>query len=253
MVVLLIIALLASILIPSVTEARKAAKTAQSKATVYALSSAVHQYRSTEELGRTYPPSLEKTVDIGNPYEAPGQNSEGMPTGDFDVWGAQLLVWALAGPDLLGTAGFDDPLNVSYALDGDTGQPIHRRFGPFVDVGKTKIKRITETPVPTEDVPALKGAVPAFVDAFDMPILYYKADTTRADIYRLADNTVFTVKPEVSNIRDQSDLNAAIEDPRLAEFSGHPGPYNRDSFILLSSGPDTKYGTSDDVANFERK
>ena len=30
------------------------------------------------------------------------------------------------------------------------------------------------------------------------------------------------------------------------------GPYNKDTFLLISAGPDMRYGSADDVANFER-
>ena len=34
--------------------------------------------------------------------------------------------------------------------------------------------------------------------------------------------------------------------------NGSPTPYNRDTFILISSGNDQRYGTDDDITNFVR-
>lgn len=249
MVVLLIVGLLISILLPAVNQARMAARAVHAKSMVSTLSDAVYQYRSTEQLDR-YPPSLAKTVDIGNPYNAPNQSAAEMPSTDFTVWGAQLLVWALAGADVLGTPGFGRSLDELYALSVDeegSAHPVHQRIGPFVDISKIDICAINQTPV--RITPLIEAAVPAFVDTFNMPILYYKADTTRKFIYQYADNLAFRL---ASIPKGQAVLDAAILDPRVEEFSGHAGPHNRDSFILISAGRDAEYFTDDDIVNFAR-
>ena len=39
-------------------------------------------------------------------------------------------------------------------------------------------------------------------------------------------------------------------DPRIKDLTNNPGPFNPDSYLLISAGADGKFGTTDDLANF---
>jgi hypothetical protein len=99
-----------------------------------------------------------------------------------------------------------------------------------------------------------------------MPILYYKADTSKFD----HDETALG-----SNIYDVRDNEQIVKLDTPFDGSTHPmwwdagvptvfynmttnpnftspaRPYRADRFILQSAGPDGLYGTGDDVFNFD--
>jgi len=99
-----------------------------------------------------------------------------------------------------------------------------------------------------------------------MPILYYKADTSKT-VHDVNDPN----NPE--NIYDYRDNHALLalgvpgkpgqkhplyEDPKIFyeitrndRIAGPKGPYRADTYILLSAGLDGLYGTKDDIANFD--
>ena len=112
-----------------------------------------------------------------------------------------------------------------------------------------------------------------------MPILYYKADTSNKWHYYDADDNI--VEPEVRDNRgniynyyDNQEL-VALGDPgepaggdsqhELSEIERfykntrnhkivRPSrPFREDSFILISAGFDSEYGTADDICNFDWK
>lgn len=102
-----------------------------------------------------------------------------------------------------------------------------------------------------------------------MPILYYKAHPSKTK------HIVSDPGNSIYDYRDNQDLLMLGEPwdqttkPRLAEEGGIPGdrfylntknpqvnipmPFNKDTYILISAGPDGEYGTSDDVCNFDFK
>ncbi len=269
LVVVMIIALLSGILMPSVNAARTAAKVAQISALIHTLDSAVEVFRADEALGREYPPSTWETslASKGNPYSALNQQA-GISTG-YVACGAQTLVWALLGADLQGTPGFQQPLDSLYALN-TIGNPTRLRRGPFVDLSSVDIKSVTETNIDTDQITNSKFELnaPVFVDSFNMPILYYLARMSHLLKYNHDDNKdlVRAAKPgskgngyyyldQAGNIltgtQDPWLFANFISDPRR-DALGAPGPQRRDSFILISAGPDRLYGTPDDVLNFSR-
>lgn len=189
MVVIGIISLLIAIALPAFSAARTAAKRASTEAMISTLSTGADMFHADSALGGAYPPSV-MTVVQPNPIN----NSQ------IAVCGANLLVWGLAGADLLGTPGFRDLDNSGtnsdifggwtndmgsnpaqprvnlYALSGT--KPYHPRSGPYVDLSKV---RLTKQMAPNSvefQVPAGGGRLGshAFLDAWDQPILYYKAN-----------------------------------------------------------------------------
>jgi hypothetical protein len=244
---------------------------------------------------------------------------------NFNIGGAGLAVWALVGQDMLGTAGFRD-LNHSdpgtggvapwaddlgwgayqlYQMDSSTNQPVQQRSS-FVEATKMKFatRKMWTDPLDSKtyvcfEVPAGKVRLPAtcFLDSFDQPILYYRANLGRprmvcdltpneffvtrsaeAGIYNMTDNTLITtqdygagnghfkggvvgMKPPVPP------LDVPLAGPRIVGAEPSPrgsfgwtvynpnatawSPYNAETYILLSAGPDGVFGTPDDIANYE--
>jgi hypothetical protein len=105
-----------------------------------------------------------------------------------------------------------------------------------------------------------------------MPILYYKANTlnTKHDpngtlptetsdngyIYNYLDNDELVALPPPWDTTRPHLLSAPrkfyeiTKDNRISIETGRP--YRPDSYILISAGFDGKYGTDDDVFNFEK-
>jgi hypothetical protein len=104
------------------------------------------------------------------------------------------------------------------------------------------------------------------VEKIGMPILYYKADTSKTahdindpnnpeNIYNYRDNHALLAlgvpgKPELKH--------PLYENPKIfyhvtknTKVSGPSRPYRADTYILLSAGRDGLYGTKDDITNFQ--
>ncbi len=161
LLVIALITLLVGITLPAFQGVKDAAKAGATKALIHSLSTGLDMFKSESRLGRQYPPSRWNTGgnpdgSRGDPYSSGGGN-------DYVVYGAQTLVWALAGADLLGTPGFHGPRNDPGNLNGNdggyglyctnnSGKPIYPRYGPFIDTGKTKIKTPADLgfPVPPD-------------------------------------------------------------------------------------------------------
>lgn len=218
--VIAIIALLIGILVPALGQVRTKAKITSSRATISTFETGLESFRADQTLGGAYPPSASDykngntlTYKVQSPY-LPGNALPPRQPG-LEMSGAGLLVWALAGADLLGTAGFrplrssstywaqdtdaggaaqNDPNLVGgYALNVNTKKPLRPRVGPLVDTSKIKVthwNELAETstvqgsfeiPVEAETARKLglrptKREYPVFLDAFGTPYLYWRAD-----------------------------------------------------------------------------
>lgn len=161
LVVVGIIGILVAILLPALSTVQKKARGVKTSATFVAVAAGLETYRNAT--GDPYPPS--RSDGQGNAaFKAAKANKDDL----LYVCGANLLVWALDGRDLLGSAGFKDLEQPSgwyndvhtfdptsggfgtagppglYALDEDSSsptfkQPKHRRFNAFIDVNQAQI------------------------------------------------------------------------------------------------------------------
>lgn len=307
MVVVGIIVLLIAIVLPAVNAARIRAKVAATQAAVTSISTGLETLRAETQIGGAYPPSYSDAASgtVVSPHDNTPIASPLAANPGEGVSGASLVAWALAGADLLGPPGFrdldgnglwsDNTGNAAsglYELCGNSdprgpeGQPVHKRYGPYVDISKMQFpERLSGSPaqfvLPLDSRPVLRSM--CFLDAFGQPILYYRANasapnwvgsapTASPGIYNLADNITITgvgVKKGIdlgigpvaqfaglgyvapSQIGSQeppiNTLGRMIWDPNVtATFR----PYRADSYLLLSPGPDGRFGNADDVANF---
>ncbi|HSW45885.1 MAG TPA: type II secretion system protein [Phycisphaerae bacterium] len=204
MVVIAIIAVLISILLPSLGAVRTQVKVAATKTTVSVLETGVNQFQADTRCGGSLPPSAAPPTTVSG-FNG-GRIVNPLTGNDARVEGASLLFWALAGADQLGTPGFTD-LDGNGTWADNTGpgagglyaiypsnhaqptlrnKPVVVRSGPFIEISKMKLP---QPAVPGDlsrgfAVPVAKVngviASPCFLDAFDQPILYYKANANRS-------------------------------------------------------------------------
>ncbi len=325
LVVVAIIALLVGILLPSFTAVRTNAKKTQTLAQFNALATGLELFRKEQTIGGSLPPSAsDNTSDfmlIANPRKSKStENNNGRDS--VRITGAHLLFQAMVGADQLGTPGFRDRNHDGewwndthdtpragnnpgglYAIDPATGKEEVNRFGGagYVDDKMTAAARSLDALDP-EGLSAVGDAAvdePMFVDSFEMPILYYRANRSlyrmttdvqaeNPGIYRQQDNAIITGTDNGTQQFEGLDfgpgkvngrfheikiaLSPAPTDPEdevcdeglpyvgsFARFicdhsiRARPTPVRRDSYLLISAGPDNRYGTEDDITNWDRK
>lgn len=277
--VIAIVAMLISLLIPSLTLIRNAAKEAKQKVQLTQIGLALTAFRN----------------DYGD-YPYSDQISH--DTGVADYSGAQKLAEALLGRDLLGF----HPRSTWSATDltlyplNPTPANLDRRKGPYLELGTESAFRLDVLYSPASlAAPTTPLAANTFVicDSFGvkkiyiapgqtakagMPILYYRADTTKKkfdgtgippgsqDIYNFNDNFPLI---QVADMEDGTPPGPGdhplatlfggmyfynpqykIVDQKIFSATARPWPHRPDSYILISAGADGKYGTADDICNF---
>ena len=209
LVVVAIIAILMGILLPSLWKVKTQAKVTKIKAQFQSLDAAIQSYVNSS-IGGSLPPSGSDNPDhpgtIYDPQDDLGHNSCNAESDD-GYTGASLLVMALAGADLLGPPGFKDlPYDPTtsnrlwwdntsafnsqgggtdgiYAMNEETWEPMFPRHAPFVDISDGTIVSFHDL----ELIGSIRNGEDAFqdkdrtrpakvfADAFDVPILYYRA------------------------------------------------------------------------------
>ena len=326
LVVIAIIALLLAALLPAFSTVRNKAKVAATKAQFGALETGMAAYRAETALGGGLPPStgddpnVNNRDRIANPRRKQGTGQQP----NIRVAGAHLLVHAMIGADGLGTPGFkdvggtgrakiwsDDTHNGTggiYEIDQDTGKEKFPRYGGagYVDEKmKEKAKSLNQLVDAGAIVSSFEQNVGVdelmFVDAWDRPILYYKASPSNLamigsqavrGIYWQEDNALITgtqngllpTEPGVDfgpgAIDDvYHEITDATPPPlggdtvaMLTQIQTMPvwnntfakfivdssvkariTPVRKSEYLLITAGPDGRYGTADDVTNWTRK
>ncbi len=279
--VIVIVAMLIAVLLPSVTMVRRKASEAQQKAQLTTIDMALLAFKA--DYG-DYPPS-----ELQLP----------------DYCGAQKLAEALVGRDLLGfhpdsawradgkdSSGLVDVYFDPLAAPAVKEQNIKERIGTYLEPETANAFKLValfgsgNTGLLAEDTYVL-------CDAFKIrrvelasgrkvragtPILYFKADTSSKTI---DDTTTFS--NNIYNIEDNSDLidlgrlteggvddtfdHLMVEDPiapygenfyrydfdggiKDSKIEAINWPHRPDSYILITAGADGEYGTDDDICNF---
>lgn len=336
LVVVAIIALLIAALLPAFGKVRTQAKVVQTQGMFKALETGIQSYQAEQALGGSLPPSSgDNAADKKLRWEIADPKQE--TAEPIKIAGAQLLVHALVGSDGLGTPGFRD-LNRdglgwwndthrtgcdsggasaapsgAYGLDKATGQPCATRYGApgYVDEKmRDRLETIDDLKkegkilnVADVDTDAKLGKKePMFMDPFDLPILYYRANKAGVSIvsseatpgvFWQEDNAIITgsVKGlveatgldfgagKVTNFEGYHEIKDATQptltagtpaavvtliresstfDHTFARFildqkvTVKPTAVNADSYLLISAGPDSRYGTEDDITNWSR-
>lgn len=276
----IVIAILIAIALPAFDNAKDYALNMKQKAQFAALDTALESYRA--DFG-AYPESERTDKDDGG-------------SGD-GLWytGAHKLAEAVVGYDAFGvhkdTLFSADGKDASGTLLYDitaSGNKAARR-GPYVEpakIGAVEPDAIYSIDDLNDGDIESTGVV--ISDSFDLaknrktgkigskvglPILYYKADTTKVeygipagpgdvadyvyDVYNRADGAPIW-NGSFINIEPPFDTNAKWYMTTFYEMTVNPNftvnrkPYNSDTFILQSAGPDGIYCTKDDVFNFDQ-
>ncbi len=322
LVVISIIALLIGVLLPAVAGIRARANVAATQAQFTALSTGIQLFQGEQRLGGTLPPSSGDVKAARHKIADPNSTTAPQQP-DVRVAGAHLLLQAMLGADLNGPPGFKDfdrkdgkwatsthqapgPPTGAYALDTTTFEPMRSRYGTgggYVD-DDMKNKSVRSLQQLTDDGvvltwPDSEASTPTkdlmlFVDRWQLPILYYKANrggrqmlstATKTGTYRQEDNGVITGSVNGSLTLQGVDFGAGLQTPPGTTYSNigdavNPMPtvdidddptfdgsfarlildrttkgnkaVRKDSYLLISAGPDSVYGTEDDVVNWTR-
>jgi prepilin-type N-terminal cleavage/methylation domain-containing protein len=230
LVVIGIITLLIGIALPAFSAAKNSARKATTTGAITSIGTGCDMFRADEKLGGQYPPSY-CLADLPNPHLASAK--------EITVDGANLVAWALAGADLLGTPGFRD-LNhsdpnagkadlaglapwaedVTCAAGGlyyvNNGQPAYARSA-LVDVTKMKFPTPVrnasgnftgEFTLPIATKPQVSSV--CFLDAWGQPILYYRANAGRTCMAR--GNAIGNNNLGVYNAFDNADIAGVLSD-----------------------------------------
>jgi prepilin-type N-terminal cleavage/methylation domain-containing protein len=231
------------------------------------------------------------------------------PAGADAVCGAQHLAEALVGQD---NRGFDpktkwypptqDPLADPYIYSSTEAQSLNRRKEQYCDIKRDSLYSIYElwkggagtsniytSALNSPDSPVItdvftRNSVDGMDDKVGLPILYFKADSTKQFrvnqtqqtvtnptsaqysqwIYNFDDNLPVVTLPRLDGEPDTdfADIdNDGVVDNQAQVFyekitqtadttRNFYKPFNPNGFILISAGWDGIYGTKDDITNF---
>jgi prepilin-type N-terminal cleavage/methylation domain-containing protein len=273
--VMSIIVILIGLLVPALNMAKQYAKKLKQMAMFHSIDAALELFNNEFD---GYPPS----------------GALDPPPTEASYCGAMKLCEAMMGQDLLGFH-----TNSVYRADGKdatgttdlypstpTPDNLKARRGPFLPLESANAFRMADI-YGTEYAPFDPCSF-VLCDEYTrnmlsgkktgMPILYYKADTSKnlhdpnnlppnptapnVNIYNHWDNQelVLLGKPWVPGAptlpekkHSLVETNKFYKNTESHKITTAHRPYRADSYILLSAGADGEYGTADDIFNFEWK
>jgi len=279
--VLSVIALLIGILVPALNKVRLYARDVKQAAQLHAIVVALELYKNVRgeypPSGRFDPCNLEyngalKLAEAMVGQDLLGQHIDSMflrtgyGPGDTDLYPDdpnQENLSARTGPYLNLENANAYKLSKLYKVTNFTAQPADPWYDLYVlcDV-YAKVQNL--------------GTGPRKIG---MPILYYTANTLKTEhdvntpnsgknIYNYADNGDLLAfgLPPTGDANDHPQLGSDTTDTGPTGLTGRrfyeqtknenveaiDAPYNADSFILISAGGDGRYGTPDDIFNFQK-
>ena len=281
-----IISILLGFLIPALSMIQKSAVTAKQKAQFHGIEIALEAF-STDT--GDYPPSAHDTVTYGN-YSASQRLAEAM-VGQDGFGFHQDSGFYESGEDVTGLSLYmtHPDYNTDYPTQSDIDDNIAVRKGPYLELenanavklsslyGSGNYGSLVDTFVLADMFKISKNAATGKLTG--SPILYYRANRgkTKHDIASanidpivnqctynaydsvgsafvnndsIADLVPLSTKSGVHPLR--SDLDMFYKQTLNPNFTSPARPYRSESFILQSAGPDSLYGTPDDVFNFEQ-
>lgn len=266
LIVIGIIVLLVGLLTPALTKMMDIAHKTQTKALLGTLDAGLELFHNEAVLGREYPLSRR---DLGSDPPPDETDNDTPGKGQDKAYGANILVWMLAGMTdrFNGTAGLPPTTTKLADYYGKANLPPNipslTLYGPFVDVSRATIGAPHKEIFPGLGLGGSDEPFWTFLDPWENPILYFRANVGAAnkDVYAWADNLGFfreDVGPHgMDGIYDLKTFRRFTHDYRVAATDvtadDQYQPQNRDTFLLISAGPDKRYGTADDVTNFDHK
>ena len=265
--VMSIIVILIGLLVPALTNVKRYALKVKQMAQLHSMDAAIQQFGAEFE---GYPPS-----------GALDESSQA-------YCGAMKLCEAMMGQDLLGfhsnsvfrRDGLDATGTIALYPPLPSQDNLKARGGRFLDPESANALRIEEI-YGSNTSPFLATSF-VICDVYKrqmesgnktgMPILYYKANTAnslhdpnylptpsdnKGNIYNYWDNHVLVGlgKPGESGgasaTHKLADPKRFYQNTRSGQITTTSQPYRSDSYILISAGYDSEYGTADDICNFE--
>ncbi len=273
LVVISIIAILISVMLPAMSAIRNRSKNVAANAQLSDLERGLEMYKGEADLGGTYPPSagdfgqnLLNRWSVADPLALDAVDEPNVP-----ITGAHLLVHALVGADLLGTPGFRDldrdgswandthaGPGGAYEVDQDTGVETLARYGGAGYVSdkmkEGSIKSLTELDeagkiavLPESIDPDTTMKQPLFVDPWDQPILYYKANPvarrmiaseSKPGIYWQEDNSIIT-----------GSQNGQLDSEGIDFGAGSTGDFYHQ--IAIATSPEPRDVIDETVADYD--
>ena len=264
--VIAVIAILVSLLIPALNMAYEMANTVKQRAQFSSIESALEGFRT--DFG-DYPQSYENAYACNSVTDT--------------YCGAQKLAEAMVGYDAFGF--HPDPVfsrhNTSNQCD-DTASTVYdytdtnlrARKGLYLELETANAVKLQSLYASSDELvtgSTLKADTSVLVDTFGkvksratqkqtgMPILYYKADTSKfnhggtpdSNIYDVRDNEQIISAPVPFDSSLSHSIANFYEQTANPNFASPARPYRAETFILQSAGPDGLYGNGDDMFNFD--
>lgn len=270
--VIAVLAILLGVLMPALNMVKKMAKETKQKAQLNSIDIAVNVYRN--DFG-DYPPS----DGLYPSYDYCGSNKLAEALVGYDLLGFH--------PDSIFNSNGEDENNNDLYPDDPDDDNLNKRKGPYFESEAAATFTLDDLFDGNAD-PPLDGERYLICDIFTFkkvnipgsnkvlkagtPILYYRAYTQKTDHhsgrapdsrYNFNDNAFLI---EIGDGKFQANIEAhefyTSGSGRSAEFyefikdpvkstSNRDWPVRMDTFLLISAGYDGRYGTSDDICNFE--
>jgi prepilin-type N-terminal cleavage/methylation domain-containing protein len=277
-----IIAVLVSLIIPALSMVHKAADKARQRAQFHSIELGLEAFRA--DFG-DYPESIDNRDKPGggepDAYCGAQKLAEAMigldgfgfhPMSEFRKDG--LADWDRDG-SYTTTVPDESVYHVGRLTEFESSEEnLIARKGPYLELETANAVKIKDLYDVTKLFPNLGNNTFVLADMFGLvkhrstgkktgtPILYFRAnagrfehDETRindgVNIYEFNDNEVLIDWPTPNWTSHKMTPEIFYSDTLNPNFPDPPRPYRSESFILLSAGPDGRYGTSDDVYNFD--